>query len=1349
VQANFDAAITLDIGPFIASISKAQSEVAKLSGQLDALNKKTVSPTVSVRSQSTPSPASTASSASPDAGVSVARKEMAKQEIAQQKQIDAARESSYRQESRRINEINKAHEAAHKENNQRIAVINKAHEAAHKENAQRTAVMNKAHQAAFAEDARRSQAMTKMHGAAIREDQQRTKAQATARQAQIQQNEKNLARERYALYDVAAAYTAIATAAAGAVFATAQTAINFERAFVDVERTTDFVSAKIGAAADSAKNDLKSLASEIPVAFGQITQIATIGNQLGIAQGALTSFTETVAKFSTTTGVSVEQTAMSFGRIGELLQVDAADFEKMGSAIAFAGVNAVATEAQILSVTKEIATTAKMAKFLTPDIIGLSTALSSLGIAPEAARGSIIRTFAGINKAVTEGGSVLEEYARIAGMPAQAFASTWSTDGEAAFGEFLKGLQGLADGGANLDSVLRNLGMVNVRDIQTIQKLGDNYDVYASSLRDANQGFDEGTFLAESYGKVQETVASKLILVQNNIANLLDTIGQSAVGDSFKALLDIVNDALVRLNQFAKTPIGQAFSGMAVGLTAIIAVFAAVNAISALAQASLRAFATAQSALVASSAQATGAIAGMNTQLGATAVAGNLASLGIDKGKVAAVAFGNFLKTIKWTAIILAVVAAIQQMGIAFSSAEQKADALLGGFSGAQDALRADIDAYNTALAELGGDVEGAKEAAGIITELNTSFENNNEEVNKAIEAKNALNEVLGITSENEATLSTAVNDSTIYIGANTKAWLINAIAQSDAFKALSKNVEAMESISNSSFDMNDALEAAGNGTLDQYFQGVQVEAIQTAGWFEKLIYGAGNLGGVVGFLTKDMGFLGSIFTWVANAAGDLISFLGRAAGEVARFFGIELFPTSIALEDLQTATQGAFNQFQLLGPAAAAADEAIAKAGDSAEGASGNVDDLGKSMRTVVDYANDLRSVFSRAFEIRFGQQQSLDEIASGWNNIAEKAASAAKEIRDANASIAELSADKSILEYQLSVAERYGDEQRAAVIRAKIAKVDENIADKKQDISDATIQLTRSTKGNTDTAIENRNAILGQLGSYTDLVEMYAKTGLKGEDLEAKVRELKEEFIQQAIQAGYSREELEPYVETFEDLTEAIQLTPRNVDIEFNSNVSAARQAVNEYLAQIQQANRTVTTTFNAVVNNNDRIKAAIDEISALREEKRMTQRSGRSTASLDRAIEEAISRYRSIPGYASYVYGMANGGLVTGKGTATSDSIPAMLSNGEFVVKASAVGAYGVDFMNALNQQKVGSFNSSVSSAPAGSGSNITHLSPEDRALLRAALDRPVNLYTDSGKIASSANAGNVLFAQRGSR
>lgn len=52
------------------------------------------------------------------------------------------------------------------------------------------------------------------------------------------------------------------------------------------------------------------------------------------------------------------------------------------------------------------------------------------------------------------------------------------------------------------------------------------------------------------------------------------------------------------------------------------------------------------------------------------------------------------------------------------------------------------------------------------------------------------------------------------------------------------------------------------------------------------------------------------------------------------------------------------------------------------------------------------------------------------------------------------------------------------------------------------------------------------------------------------------------------------------------------------------------------------------------------------------------------------------------ATGILGFAEGGYVSGSGTATSDSIPARLSNGEYVLKASSVKALGTDFLDTLN-------------------------------------------------------------------
>jgi hypothetical protein len=63
-----------------------------------------------------------------------------------------------------------------------------------------------------------------------------------------------------------------------------------------------------------------------------------------------------------------------------------------------------------------------------------------------------------------------------------------------------------------------------------------------------------------------------------------------------------------------------------------------------------------------------------------------------------------------------------------------------------------------------------------------------------------------------------------------------------------------------------------------------------------------------------------------------------------------------------------------------------------------------------------------------------------------------------------------------------------------------------------------------------------------------------------------------------------------------------------------------------------------------------------------------------------------------------GFADGGLVRGPGTSRSDSIPARLSNGEFVMNADAVRYWGTGFMDSLNSMR----SPSVAFAGAGGGS-----------------------------------------------
>lgn len=60
-------------------------------------------------------------------------------------------------------------------------------------------------------------------------------------------------------------------------------------------------------------------------------------------------------------------------------------------------------------------------------------------------------------------------------------------------------------------------------------------------------------------------------------------------------------------------------------------------------------------------------------------------------------------------------------------------------------------------------------------------------------------------------------------------------------------------------------------------------------------------------------------------------------------------------------------------------------------------------------------------------------------------------------------------------------------------------------------------------------------------------------------------------------------------------------------------------------------------------------------------------------------------TVKGLLDHMDGHADGGYISGPGTGTSDSVPAMLSNGEYVMTAEAVGRLGIGNLDKLNYQR----------------------------------------------------------------
>ena len=378
----------------------------------------------------------------------------------------------------------------------------------------------------------------------------------------------HLPRLRYAIYDVANTATIAGTALLGISLATFKVAADFERNFADVVRTTGLA----GEEAKKLESALIDISKSIPVGFADLTQIATLAGQLNIAEQNIGNFTETVAKFSATTDVTIDAAATAFGRLDQLVDGVNGQFDKLGSSILAVGVNAVATESDIIAIATQIASIANVAGFTASELIGFSSALASVGTRPELARGTFTRLFTEIQQSVGEGGDQLEAFARTANRSVDEFRSAWTSgDGTEIVVSIL---EGLAREGQNADRALAGLGITSVRDVPTILKLAQGVEDVRRQIAIANLGFIAGTELQTQYSIITNTVSEKVVVLKNNFQALVAAVGGLTGPLSF--IIDVLIKAVDLFESIARSPVVGTATGIVTALLGILGVIGLV-----------------------------------------------------------------------------------------------------------------------------------------------------------------------------------------------------------------------------------------------------------------------------------------------------------------------------------------------------------------------------------------------------------------------------------------------------------------------------------------------------------------------------------------------------------------------------------------------------------------------------------------------------------------------------------------------------------------------------------------------------------------------------------------------------
>ncbi len=1225
--------------------------------------------------------------------------------------------------------------------------------------------------------------------------------------------EANIVRARYALYDLANEARRVGTIMTGLSLAVVKVGADFQRSFVDVQRTTGLV----GSDLDGLRKSLIEISTGTSVSFTNVARLATLAAQMGIEGENIAEFSETVAKFSAVTGVTVENTAQSFGRIAQLLGVTSDEYDNLASSILYAGRNSVATEAEILSVTTQIAASAEAAGFLASEAVGLGTALASLRIQPEQARGVILRLFADFDKAMAKNGKDLADYAAILGMTTEATRNLYEAGGPDFFVALTKALGDAQAAGTDMNVVLGQIGITNTREINVLERLVGNHELLVDSLNDATSAYKENTDLAAQFEQVMGTVTEQLARFQNNIAAIADSAGNFLpVMATLTLALTLVNNVLEFISQNnALAAIVALTAAVGIGVGAFLLYKSALLQ----ATASALAYKTAIGDLGGATALSTLSIRNLIGRMLELTPATGKANVSIAQitaamkaGGTGARAFGLFIKAIPFLAAAGFAFQAVKSF-IEFKDATERAkygvselkSEILSLESVEEFSLFTDSSALSILVDGSGvrllSDFQNAlydfqstaanPQAANAISYLSGGIRNLTEQQAQILRVKAALQQLIDEGEYQKASelmaeiknQSEGIGMSTTELNAifpnyaenlNIVADGLDRIAETDAADelrdvaaAIKEDLTAafitpqknMANFTVSTLDFLQALKDSKNG-INVFAE----DGRKAFTAFEGMINAIADKAGTD--LPQALMASAAAIQVVEQAGGDASSQLTGLVEKLNEEYDIKLDPTAFStLDQLRQAI------LTTAGVSAAARAEIskLLSGGEFSDVFSSIFAQLQQSMsdtsraarrevRTVFDYVSELNSIFDNITQLAFASQIATDNSREGWESITRSVKSARKAVIDIKKELAESATDRRSLENQLDIAKRYGDINEIRRITAEIEALDARVAESGEELAYQEGRASLTLKGNTRAARENRAEIRARVDDSKDLITAYAQTAKANgklptaAEVKAYARKIARDFASQARAIGFSADELAQYTDVIRGFgTAAGNITPPNVDV----NLNPVTTAIDAYLAKKKSTSVTVDPNLNVSVmaaqiaklfrelSKTAEIETLNQQISTLQEQRVWRIGAGQSTAVIDLELKQARARRKALRGYAT-------GGYVSGPGTQTSDSIPAMLSSGEYVIRAAAVERHGVGFFDSLNQIKSGSAQPSpVAAQRGGSVSSTVYLSEMDRALLRKAIDRPVSLYTTDRKIAESANAGNKELARRGSR
>lgn len=377
----------------------------------------------------------------------------------------------------------------------------------------------------------------------------------------------------------------VLSAGVGAVVGTSiKSSISFESAWTGVTKTVDGTEQQLS----ELRQGMLDLSREIPSTAEEIAGVGEAAGQLGIQTENILDFSKAMIDLGNSTNLSSEDAASQLAKFANITEMSQKDFDKLGSSIVDLGNNFATTEADIVDMSMRLAGAGHQVGMSEGEILGLATALSSVGIEAEMGGSAMSKAMVKMQNAVELGGGKLqdvlkksgkslrdlelmsannskdfkelsnslgltstelknmitaganlEDFARISGMSAEQFKKAWKEDATSAISAFIQGLGNTKDKGESAISMLSEMGITEVRLRDSLLRASNAGDLFNKAIQTGTKAWEKNTALTNEADKRYKTTESQLKKLKNEIrANAIE------LGDELKPMLvDVIEEA--------------------------------------------------------------------------------------------------------------------------------------------------------------------------------------------------------------------------------------------------------------------------------------------------------------------------------------------------------------------------------------------------------------------------------------------------------------------------------------------------------------------------------------------------------------------------------------------------------------------------------------------------------------------------------------------------------------------------------------------------------------------------------------------------------------------------------------